>query len=214
MTRSAFYFAAGVPWLITEDGLAQILAVAAREDLDMAAVDRAVKARAAAPQAIALRGATRLSGTVTVGVRDRVAVVPIIGPVFRYSNLMTQISGATSLQLLARDFQTAADSSEISAIVLSIDSPGGQASGIAELAGVIRAARSRKPITAYVGDLAASAAYWLATAAEEIVLSPTGIVGSIGAVIQVSDTTTRDAAAGVRRSAIVSATSPRKALDP
>lgn len=212
--RTILDLAAGQPWLITEDGLDQVLAIAAREASDIDAMRQALAARAASPEAVAMRRAPRLDGTYDVGLRDGVAVIPVIGPIFRYANLLTELSGATSTQRLAQNFQAALDSPQAHAIVLNIDSPGGQAPGIAELAAQIAAARGQKPIVAYAGDMAASAAYWLATAAGEIVLSETALVGSIGAVMVGTDTSQRDAAQGVRRYKITSAASPLKALDP
>jgi signal peptide peptidase SppA len=69
----------------------------------------------------------------------------------------------------------------VSAVVLDIDSPGGTVAGVTELAAEIRAARGgSKPIVAAANTLAASAAYWLASQADEVVVSPSGSVGSIG----------------------------------
>jgi len=113
-------------------------------------------------------------------VRDGTAVIPIDGPIFRRANLFTEISGATSTEILATDLQSAIDNSLVRRIVLEIDSPGGEATGIAELAAMIHA--SPKPITAYVDGIGASAAYWLAAAAHEMVVSSTALVGSIGVV--------------------------------
>src|SRR5690606_18251635 len=58
--------------------------------------------------------------------------------------------------------------------------PGGAVPGVPELAAEIFAARERKRIVAFIDDLAASAAYYLAAAASEIVSIPTGEAGSIG----------------------------------
>ena len=99
------------------------------------------------------------------------------------ANLFTEISGATSVEILATDLRTAATDPAIDQIVLEIDSPGGEATGIAELAGQIREiSDTTKPVIAYVDGMAASAAYWLAAAATEIVTSPTAMLGSIGVV--------------------------------
>ncbi|NMC50768.1 MAG: S49 family peptidase, partial [Desulfovibrio sp.] len=76
--------------------------------------------------ALAEKMGHRLDNTGRVTVRDGVAVIPVTGPIFRYSNLFTEISGATSVELLARDFRTAMDDPSIAAVVLEIDSPGGQ----------------------------------------------------------------------------------------
>jgi signal peptide peptidase SppA len=64
--------------------------------------------------------------------------------------------------------------------VLDIDSPGGSIAGITELAAEIRSARGAKPIVAVANTLAASAAYWLGSQADQFVVTPSGHVGSIG----------------------------------
>ncbi|WP_295590709.1 S49 family peptidase [uncultured Lamprocystis sp.] len=155
------------PWLIEASAMQQLICIASRLN--------------DSPEAVATRLGRPLDNARTVQTHGRTAVIPIQGPIFRYANLFTEVSGATSLEILARDFQAALDSPTVSRIVLSIDSPGGQSCGIAEFARQIRA--STKPVTAYVGDLAASAAYWIASAADEIVASPTAILGSIGVVM-------------------------------
>jgi len=116
-------------------------------------------------------------------VRDGVAHIPVRGPIFPRANLFTAISGATSISSLARDFQVALDDEEVSSIILDIDSPGGAVTGINEMSDIIRAASDKKDVTAYVSGTAASAAYWLASAAKEVVLDATARVGSIGVVI-------------------------------
>lgn len=121
--------------------------------------------------------------------RGRTAILPITGPIVRRGNLMSSLSGGpmTSVELLAKDFSRALEDPSFDAILLDVDSPGGEASGISELAEIIASARDEKRIVAYVGDLAASAAYWLASAASEIVVNRTAAVGSIGVVMAVPD---------------------------
>jgi len=65
-------------------------------------------------------------------------------------------------------------------IDLLIDSPGGSVLGLPETADVIRAANKIKPVRAFVTGIAASAAYWLASQAGTITLTPSGEVGSVG----------------------------------
>ncbi|MCC3862672.1 S49 family peptidase, partial [Emcibacteraceae bacterium Y4] len=127
---------------------------------------------------------------------------------FRYANLFTQISGASSYELLARDFTTALENPDVQAIVLNIDSPGGEVNGCAELADMVYEARGRKPVIAYASGDAASGAYWIAAAADEIVVSKTSALGSIGVVGVYQggkDTDTVE---------VVSSQSPFKRLDP
>jgi len=111
-----------------------------------------------------------------------VAVIPVTGPLFRYANIFTAISGATSYEILAQDFTVALDNPDITAIILNIDSPGGEVNGCAELANMIFAARGKKPIIAYASGDAASGAYWIASAADSVVASETSGLGSIGVV--------------------------------
>jgi signal peptide peptidase SppA len=68
----------------------------------------------------------------------------------------------------------------VGAIVIDIDSPGGSVFGTPELADEILKARGAKPIIAVANSNADSAAYWIASAADEIVGTPSSMVGSIG----------------------------------
>lgn len=157
-------------WLITDEWLATIVAIADRSQSDIQAV-------------LAARGEP-LANTEGVVMRDGVAVLPVRGPIFRYANLFTQVSGATSLESLATDFGQAVANPAVKAIVLEVDSPGGMAAGISEFAAQVRAASQVKPVVAYVSDMGASAAYWIASAASQLVISDTARVGSIGVVMQ------------------------------
>ncbi|NDY56665.1 S49 family peptidase [Desulfovibrio sulfodismutans] len=159
------------------------------------------------PEALAVKTGQPLESAERITVRDGVAVIPVTGPIFRYSSLFTRISGATSVELLARDFRAALDDPSVRAVALEIDSPGGQIAGIHEFAAQIYAARGVKPLAAYVGATGASAAYWIAAAAGRIVADDTAVLGSIGVVMSLprSDGKTLE---------IVSSRSPKKRLDP
>jgi signal peptide peptidase SppA len=196
----AFVYAADRPWAITEAGLRQILEIAERTN--------------PSPEAVAAKLGRPLENTRTVEVRDGVAVIPVTGPIFRYANLLTEISGATSIEVLARDFSQALEDPGVRAIVLNVNSPGGEADGVNELSRMIYEARGRKPTIAYVGGLGASGAYWLASAADQIVAEESALLGSVGVVATFRDTRERDAKAGVVTYEIVSSQSPLKRPDP
>lgn len=189
---SAFDLVASQPWAILPSMLETIGAIARRENDSV----EALEARLGRP----------LQNTRSVKMRDGVATIPITGPVFRYANLFSEISGAVSLDVLATDLTRAIDDPSVKSIVLVLDSPGGQANGISEFAAMVRA--STKPVVAYVDGSAASAAYWIASAADEIFISKTGEVGSIGAVVSID---TRGKKDGVME--IVSSQSPNKRPD-
>lgn len=134
-----------------------------------------------------------------VEVAGGVAVIPVYGTLDSKANLVGKGSGGTSYQLLARDLGRAAAAGDVDAIVLDIDSPGGSVNGLADAVAAVRAAAARKPVVAYTGGQLCSAAYWLASAATEIVAVETAQVGSIGVRLVHTDRSQADAQAGVRR---------------
>lgn len=111
---------------------------------------------------------------------NSVAVLPLFGTIFPRANLMTDVSGATSAERFGAQFDELVSDPEIGAIILDVDSPGGQVNGIEEVSSKIYQARGRKPIVAVANHTMASAAYWIGTAADEVVVTPSGEVGSIG----------------------------------
>lgn len=188
------------PWAIQPDALETIAEIAARENV-------------LTPEAIERMKGERLADTRRVTVRDGVAIIPVRGPLFRYANLFTAFSGATSTEVLANDIGKALADPSVVHIVLDVDSPGGMVNGTAELAELIYRARDEKPITTFVSGLGASGAYWIGSAASRVFVERTAIPGSIGAVFGVTDFKKADEMEGVRRIEFVSAQSPRKRMD-
>lgn len=185
-------------WAITEEGLRTILAIANREgDLE------ALKAKLG----------EELPGTRQVEMRGNVAVVPISGPIFRYANLFTMFSGATSLGVMTLDFQKALEDSSVKSILLNPDSPGGQVNGTNEFSDMVYQANKIKPVLGYVGGTAASAAYWDISGCQEIIVDETATLGSIGVVATFRDDSKARAAAGLETIEIVSSASPNKRPD-
>ena len=188
------------PWAITSEALTTILEIAQRQNLT--------------PEAIEAQTGQPLDNTQDVTIRDGVATLFVTGPLMRYATFFSRISGATSYDVLATDFNAALENPDVRAILLAIDSPGGEVNGCADLAEMIFAARDRKPIVAQISGLGCSGAYWLAAAASEVVVSSTAIVGSLGAVMAVVDDRKRQATQGVQRIEFVSSQSPKKRVDP
>jgi signal peptide peptidase SppA len=111
---------------------------------------------------------------------NSVAVLPLFGTIFPRANLMTEMSGATSAESFGKKFDELLQDPAVGAIVIDVNSPGGAVYGIEEVSNLIFNARGQKPIVAVSNYLMASAAYWIGSAADEIVISPSGDVGSIG----------------------------------
>lgn len=109
-----------------------------------------------------------------------VAVIPIRGVISQRINLMSQISGGTSIEKLTATYRSAMADPSVKAVIFDVDSPGGTVEGVPELAEEIQKSRGQKKTVAVANSMAGSAAYWLASAADELVVIPSGQVGSIG----------------------------------
>lgn len=118
-----------------------------------------------------------------------VAVIPMTGIISHRASMMSEISGGGggSVQNLTAQFRQALADTNCKAIVFDVDSPGGSVEGVVELAQEIYNARKQKPITAVCNAMACSAAYWLASAASELVCTPSGQCGSIGVFMMLQD---------------------------
>jgi signal peptide peptidase SppA len=110
------------------------------------------------------------------------AVIPIHGTITPRPSVFASWSGGASAEGIGRAVEQAAADPTAEAIVLDIDSPGGSVFGLPEAAGKIMAARKAKPVYAVANHVAASAAYWLATQAHTITVTPAGQVGSVGVI--------------------------------
>lgn len=112
---------------------------------------------------------------------EKIAVLSIHGALdYRASGFIAWLFGLKSVERLTAEFNSLVKNSNVETIILDIDSPGGSVVGIAEFAEKIYQARGEKRIVAFSNPLAASAAFWIASAADEFVSMPSGYVGSVG----------------------------------
>jgi signal peptide peptidase SppA len=115
-----------------------------------------------------------------------IAIVPLVGTLMKSRSSM----GGTSTVQARRDIRSAARNPDVSGIMLAIDSPGGTASGTADLGLEIKAARREKPVFAQIEDTGASAAYWAASQASRVYAgNGTTLIGSIGTILGVTKET-------------------------
>ncbi len=130
--------------------------------------------------------------------RNGLGVIGIYGPLMhRVLEMEFPSGGPTTYADIRRAFDLAMVDDEVQGIVLDIDSPGGEANGVFDLADHIRQARGVKPVTAVVNESAFSAAYLLASAADRIVLPRTGGAGSIGVIATHADFSRAEDQAGI-----------------
>ena len=88
--------------------------------------------------------------------------------------------GPASYAAIRQSFDAALADESVAAIVMRVDSPGGLASGLFDLSDHIHANKGQKPVIGVVDDMAYSAAYALVAACDEVWVSRTGGVGSVG----------------------------------
>jgi len=132
-----------------------------------------------------------------------VAIVPVYGVLANKMDAFSAMSGGTSYAGIKKSLHSALSNEDVKAVVLDIDSPGGSVPGTEELSNEIRALRGgSKPIIAQVNSLAASAAYWIAASADEIVVTPSGRAGSIGVYTAHDDISAALEKRGIKRTYI------------
>ena len=176
------------PWAITPDYLGVVVDV----------VTRRLEGRALSESEIAAVTAARPS----MQTQGAIAVVPVFGLIANRMNLMSDISGGTSVDQLRSQIRAQDHDPDVSAIVLDVNSPGGTVHGVFELAEEIRGLSTRT--AAVINDTGGSAAYALASATDEIVATPSALVGSVGIVFKHRDESEAEAKLGVKTTIITS----------
>lgn len=137
---------------------------------------------------------------------DNVAVVPVQGVLAKHSSMVNGESQPVGMaySFIARAVHNAAADPKADVILLDINSPGGMVAGVQDAYSEIEKVAQFKPVIAYAHDTAASAAYWLAAAADKIILSPTAVAGSIGVYTMHDDASGQLADRKIKRTLITS----------
>ena len=131
-----------------------------------------------------------------------IAIIPVHDTLVHRASGISAMSGLTTYEQIGKSFQAALADSKVTQIVLDIDSPGGEVSGVFDLVDEIYNARGIKPIIAAVNDIAYSAAYAIASAADKIYVPRTGGTGSIGVIAVHTDQSKYNEKAGMKYTAI------------
>lgn len=163
-----------------------------------------VTKRLESAQAAQDRGAT-LPKAKSVGLQvdSGIAIIDVNGPLSRRTDWLSQWLGWSDYATIESQIDHANASDSVLEIVLRCDSPGGVAAGASQLADVVGS--SKKPITAIVDGLCASACYLVASRAKKIVASADSLVGSIGTVMTLAEYSRQLDTNGVTVNEIVSA---------
>jgi len=183
------------PWAILPDHLLEIQAIYAAhlrgEGVDIEALEAKIGRKMDnAPQGYE--------------VRNGAALIPLRGVIAPKMNLMSQMSGGSSSELFVRDVAAALNDPAVKSLVLMVDSPGGAVAGTPAAAAAVMAARNTKPVSTMAEGTMASAAYWIASAADRVYASsPVDQVGSIGVVATHTDVSGQQQALGLKTTEIV-----------
>lgn len=112
---------------------------------------------------------------------ERVAVIPIYGPITvdSPSEFFFEQSGSPS-SIIIEALEKAENDPTIKAIILEINSPGGTVVASREIGNKIK--KINKPVVAWIRELGASGAYWVASTSDYIIADPMSITGSIGVI--------------------------------
>lgn len=168
---------------------------------------RAAVVAGVAPAVRAAPPASRLAAAPGSG-GGLVAVIPLRGVIVRRASWLSEALGAVVLPEFVARVRSAAADPAVKTIVLLVDSPGGEAGGLEEAATVVWQVARSKPIVAVVEGMAASAAYWLAAQASEVIATASSLTGSIGVYCEHVSVAGAEQAAGLAVTLISSA--PKK----
>ena len=135
-----------------------------------------------------------------------VALIRIVGGITKG---WSKFGGASTIGI-TRALRQALVDAEVSSILLAVDSPGGQVAGVQEAADAIWRATLEKPVSVYIEDLGASAAYWLASGAQRITANRAAEIGSLGVFAVLQDLSGLAAREDIR--IVVKSTGPYKGL--
>jgi len=186
------------PLLVEESYLATFVAAFAGQDpkLEVGTITMSDGSGLSPEQA--LEGAPIRAQVVGYRIHGGVAVIPVSGALVNKGSYLPTESGMQGYNGILTMFSQALDDPSVESIVLDIDSPGGEVAGCFDLCRLVAASRDEKPIVAFVGEQATSAAYAIASAAETIYVPQTGMVGSIGVLVAHQDFSKKLSKVGIK----------------
>ena len=127
---------------------------------------------------------------------DGIGIIPVVGVIGKGLSPLEKMMGAVDVNEISEALDAFAASPEVEKVALQISSPGGTVTGVEELANKVRS--FGKPTLAYTDSEMASAAYWIGSAADRVVASPSSTVGSIGVYMAIPDYSEAAKMAGIK----------------
>ena len=134
---------------------------------------------------------------------DGIAVIQIMGPIMQRPGFFDMLfGGGASSEALIADLERAVESPSVKAILLYIDSPGGQVNGTKDVADMVGMVNQVKPVIAFTDGILASAAYWIGSAGNKVFATPTSKTGSVGILAMHVDYSKADEEHGIKRTIV------------
>ena len=180
-------------WLMTEEGINTCLEILERHMYE----DHDEIARHIGLLDPAMNGDDSYSQVV-----NGIGILNLQGPIFPKANLMTELSGATSLEQFRSELRTLASDPSVHSILVNIDSPGGVSDLVMETGREIRELSQIKPIFTLANTMAASAAFWIASQGTESYITDSGLTGSLGVYTVHIDQSEADKKDGILKTVI------------
>lgn len=115
-------------------------------------------------------------------VKSGVAIIPVWGTLVNRGLTLGPQSGMTSYEYIQTSVEMAMQDDDVNSILFDVDSPGGEADGAFDLSDFIYNQRGKKKMVAMADGMAASAAYAIASAADEVYSTRTAVTGSVGVI--------------------------------
>lgn len=180
-------------WLITPEGLNTVLSIVSERMDNGKLSEEELETRLAS-----LNGRRSSAEDDGPQIINGVGILPVQGPIFGKANLMTNFSGATSMEAFQQDFRSLMANDRVDSIMMDFDTPGGTSDLIEEVGQEIYDARGTKPMYSCVNTMCGSAGLWLAMQADKVFSTPSGSIGSLGAYTVHQDQSVSDAQNGVK----------------
>lgn len=114
--------------------------------------------------------------------KDNVGIITIRGALTNSDSFWAELFGMTTYPAIREALVFGAQDGKVSALMLDIESPGGQVSGVNDVAKLVKKVDAMKPVHAFSDSLAASAAYWIASGARQFSVGETAVIGSVGVI--------------------------------
>lgn len=129
-------------------------------------------------------------------IAGNVAYVPLSGPIGKGLSPMERMMGGADVDVVAGWLDEAEQNPAVEKVFLYVNSPGGTVTGVEELAAQF--AGMKKPTRAFADNMAASAGYWVASQADEFIVTPSSQIGSVGVYLLVPNLEDYYAAQGIK----------------